>query len=142
MTHQIVYSSASSEKMPKSKLYQILRQARLGNAKRGVTGILVFADNTFFQVLEGQEDVVRSLMQKITPDKRHRDVKIIFEGQVAAPAFSSWEMAYVSTNAQEMAAWAGLRSTTTLDDTLDHLRSTPSHVPDILLKLIGAISEP
>jgi len=142
LIYQIVYSSLASEKMPKSKLYQILRHARLENGKRNVTGILVFADNMFFQVLEGEEDVVRSLMQKITPDKRHRDVKIIFEGLLAAPAFPSWEMAYVSTNAKEMAAWAGLRSTTTLDDTLAHLRSTPSHIPDVLLKLIGAISEP
>jgi len=128
--------------MPKSKLYQILRHARLENGKRNVTGILVFSDNMFFQVLEGDENVVRSLMQKITPDKRHLDVKIIFEGEVATPSFPSWEMAYVSTNAKEMATWAGLRNTTTIDETLAYLSSTPSQVPEVLIKMIGAISEP
>lgn len=142
MLYQMVYSSRANEVMPKSKLYQILREARLANAKRDVTGVLMFADGLFLQVLEGEEATLRALMTKIAADKRHKDIAILSEGTVPARAFPSWQMAYVTSSAREMAIWAGLRSTTTIENTMAHLSNAPGNVAGVLAKLVGALSEP
>lgn len=142
MLHQLVYSSVASESMPKSKLYKILHGARTANAIAGVTGLLVFAEGKFLQVLEGPKDTVSALMQKISADHRHENVQVIAEGAIDVRMFPSWEMAYVSTNARELATWAGLRNTTTIDETLARLTADPTRVPDVLQHLLGAIREP
>ena len=41
--------------MPKSKVYQILREARLANARRDVTGVPVFADELFIALTGGRK---------------------------------------------------------------------------------------
>jgi hypothetical protein len=128
--------------MPKSKLYKILHGARAANAIADVTGLLVFAEGKFLQVLEGPKSTVRSLMQKISADRRHANLQIISEGAINARIFPSWEMAYASTNARELATWAGLRNTTTVDETLARLTADPTRVPDVLQHLLGAIHEP
>jgi hypothetical protein len=142
MLYQLVYSSVATEAMPKSKLYKILHGARAANTIADVTGLLVFAEGKFLQVLEGPREIVRELMQKIAADQRHKDVRVIAERDVEDRIFSSWKMAYVSTNARELAAWAGLRSTTTIEETLACLTADPSRVPDILQHMLGAIREP
>lgn len=141
MLTQLVYTSVATERMPKSKLYKILVQARGNNKLLDVTGLLVFVDGTFLQVLEGKPEVVSSLLKKITADRRHKDVKVIFETGIEQRTFASWQMAYVSPSARELATWAGLRNTTTVEATLAALEEEPSRVPAVLLELLRAIPE-
>jgi len=39
--------------MARTDLEQMLTESRLRNVKRGITGVLVFSDGVFLQVLEG-----------------------------------------------------------------------------------------
>ena len=64
--YQIVYSSLASKKMLKSDLYIILRKARHNNKMRSVTGFLVYIEQSFFQVLEGEKNLVSELFKKIS----------------------------------------------------------------------------
>ncbi|MBT5841092.1 MAG: BLUF domain-containing protein, partial [Rhodospirillaceae bacterium] len=59
--HQLIYSSSPSKKVLKSHLYIILRQARKNNKIIGVTGLLIYSDEHFFQILEGEKEVVSEL---------------------------------------------------------------------------------
>ena len=141
MLVQLVYSSLATEPMPKSKLYKILVQARGNNKRADVTGLLVFVDGKFLQVLEGEADLVSQVLKKIAADTRHKDMKVISEKSIQQRTFASWQMAYASPSARELAAWAGLRDTTTIDGTLASLEQDPNRVSDILTKLLGAISD-
>jgi hypothetical protein len=141
MLVQLVYSSLATEPMPKSKLYKILVQARGNNKRADVTGLLVFVDGKFLQVLEGEADLVSQVLRKIAVDTRHKDMKVISEKSIQQRTFASWQMAYASPSARELAAWAGLRDTTTIDGTLASLEQDPNRVSDILTKLLGAISD-
>ena len=138
MLYQLVYSSLATEKMPKSKLYKILVQARSANASKDVTGLLVFVDGIFLQVLEGERDVVTALMKKIGSDPRHKDVKIISDSEVSTRTFATWRMAYVTPSPRELANWAGLHSTTTVEDTLATLQNEHGRVPSVLNSLLTA----
>lgn len=135
---QLIYSSMATEIMPKSKLYKILVQARTANALKDVTGLLVFVDGLFLQVLEGEREVVTALMKKIEGDPRHKDVKIISDSDVSSRTFAAWRMAYVTPSAKELATWAGLRNTTTVEATLGMLQSEPGRVPAVLGSLLTA----
>jgi hypothetical protein len=59
---QIYYISSATAPMSTSDLLQLLRQCRDNNASRSVTGMLLYANGTFLQVLEGPDQVIDDLV--------------------------------------------------------------------------------
>ena len=141
MLIQSVYTSAAIQPMPKSKLYKILVDSRVRNKLADVTGLLVYVDGTFLQVLEGEQEMVSDLLDKISKDPRHTDVKVVYKTGVERRTFNAWQMAYVSPSPKELASWAGLSNTTTLESTLKTLEIEPNRFHSVLSKLLLAIPE-
>jgi len=141
MPYQIMYSSQATESMAANGLEQILADARTGNEARGITGALVYVDGVFFQILEGEKDVVRNLMASIAHDSRHHSVKVFYEAEVETRVFHSWSMAYLNPTAEQMSAWAGLRGTDTIDELLADVHRDPHRVPKILVSVLKALAE-
>ena len=140
MPFQIMYSSQASAPMTVAGLEKILADARAGNQARNVTGALVYVDDVFFQILEGDEAVVRKLMASIASDTRHHSVKVFYEKEVDARAFESWRMAYVSPTAEEMSAWAGLPAATTVEQLRAEVDRDPGRVPRILVRVLKVLA--
>ena len=141
MLVQSVYSSVATELMPKSKLYKILVEARINNKLANVTGLLVFVDGKFLQVIEGDEGVVSKLLDKISKDRRHKNLNVVYKANIEQRTFASWQMAYVSPSPKELAAWAGLKNTTTLETTFATIQSEPNRFPALLRELLNAIPQ-
>lgn len=141
MPYQIMYSSQASAPMTVAGLEQILADARTGNQARDVTGALVYVDGVFFQILEGEKDVLRNLMASIERDARHRAVKVFYEAEVDVRAFESWRMAYLSPTAEQMATWAGLPGTTTVESLLSDVTRESHRVPEILVNILKAVAQ-
>ena len=139
MPYQIMYSSQATKPMTVTDLEKILTDARAGNQARNVTGVLVYVDGVFFQILEGDQAVVRNLMANIASDTRHQSVKVFYEAQVDVRAFDSWSMAYLGSTAQEMATWAGLPATATVEEVLADVNRDPDRVPRILINVLHAL---
>ena len=57
----LVYASSALQPFTKPELQALLEQARQKNAKLGVTGMLLYKDGNFMQVLEGEKETVRKL---------------------------------------------------------------------------------
>ena len=55
----------------------ILAAARPRNEAEGLTGALLAAPSGFAQVLEGPREVVEHAFQRISDDRRHRDVAML-----------------------------------------------------------------
>ena len=73
---------------------ELLDKAKRKNAQLGVTGMLLYDKGSFFQVLEGDPETVKSLIKTIQKDDRHDHVvKIIFE-PIEERDFSDWTMGY------------------------------------------------
>jgi len=140
MPYQIMYSSQATQPMTVAGLEEILVDARTGNEKRNVTGALIYVDGVFFQILEGEEAIVRELMASIARDTRHRSVKVFHEAPVDARAFQSWRMAYLSTTAEQMSKWAGLSGTATIETLLADIARDPSRAPRILVNILQALA--
>ncbi|MEM8877203.1 MAG: BLUF domain-containing protein [Pseudomonadota bacterium] len=65
----------------------ILSQARANNNERGITGMLVYADDYFIQVIEGSRGVVSALLGRIMADERHQSVNIVHANPVSSRIF-------------------------------------------------------
>ena len=76
----------------------IFTTARSTNKKLGITGALLLTDDTFVQVLEGEESAVRGLLARIEADPRHDDVVVLEAGDVGSRVFDRWAMARVSVD--------------------------------------------
>jgi hypothetical protein len=72
----------------------ILVSARRNNSRRGVTGALIFSDGCFAQVLEGAQEDVEEVFEKIQCDIRHCEVTIMHAHPVEARSFGEWSMAF------------------------------------------------
>jgi hypothetical protein len=139
MPYQIMYSSQATEPMAAPELEKILSDARAGNEARNVTGVLVYVDGVFFQILEGDQAVLRNLIANIARDTRHRSVKVFHEAQVDVRAFESWSMAYLAPTAQEISTWAGLPATATVEEVLAEVNRYPERVPRTLITALKVL---
>ena len=90
---QLAYKSAASDALTEDGLKEILRQARSNNDDLDVTGLLLYAQGEFFQVLEGPESAVRDLYDTIRQDPRHSHIETLHSTQVAERTFPEWKMA-------------------------------------------------
>jgi hypothetical protein len=75
---------------------RILMQSRKNNPKKEVGGVLYFSNNYFFQCLEGEQDAVNTLYQKISNDPRHTNIQTLSVKRIDKRLFSNWSMKYVA----------------------------------------------
>ena len=140
MIYQMIYSSQAKTPMSIAGLEEILVDARAGNEKRQVTGVLVYVDGVFLQILEGEEAVIRGLVQSISADSRHTDLKVFYEREVSDRTFPDWRMAYLSATPQQMAVWAGLEGTApSIESVLEGIQRNPRNVPQVVERLLRAL---
>ena len=67
----LVYVSSAVKLFSDEELVQLLEASRENNSKIGVTGMLLYKEGNFMQLIEGPEESVRSLHAKISIDPRH-----------------------------------------------------------------------
>lgn len=74
----------------------LVEQCRLHNMLSGLTGVLLYEDNTFMQILEGEPEVVDAVFRKIQRDPRHRYVTELHALEADSRLFGKWPMAFMS----------------------------------------------
>ena len=95
---QLIYASAATRTMDQDELAEILEKARLNNALKGISGMLVYHGGSFLQILEGPDAAVEALFDKISKDPRHTKMKLIFRGEIEEKEFDDWSMGFVNTS--------------------------------------------
>lgn len=107
MIHHLIYLSQATIPFDEAQLAYLLAQARQYNAAHELTGILLYGNDQFFQVLEGEAAAVHALYAHICQDSRHRNVMTYADKPIAARAFTDWSMAYHSLPPQQFLEFAG-----------------------------------
>lgn len=92
---QLVYASAAAVPFEDDELQQLLSVARRNNEAFDVSGVLLFKDQTFLQVLEGKRDAVHELYTKIERDPRHNNVLLLAKSEIEERNFADWKMGFV-----------------------------------------------
>jgi class 3 adenylate cyclase len=90
---RIMYISTTTRPLRPDEVDEITRVCQQNNAKVGVTGILISAQEFFFQILEGLETDVDQVMGRIKKDHRHAGLLILkAEHEVSDRLFPDWSM--------------------------------------------------
>ncbi len=78
---QLLYVSRLAPGCNWEVVKEIVAAARRQNPVHGITGALLFDGERFCQLIEGEEAPVRALLQNISVDARHTDVRVLFADQ-------------------------------------------------------------
>lgn len=103
-----MYISEATDDFKKEMLSDILETARKFNKEKGITGLLLYTNETFIQNLEGSKEDVMNLYLKIKQDKRHCSVFEIYSEELEERNFENWSMGYKVPEGIELEEIEGL----------------------------------
>lgn len=92
---EATFSAKPVEQGVEPNVARILMASRRNNSKSEIVGGLYYGDDRFFQYLEGEQDAVRALYDRIAEDDRHRNVVTLLEEPITTRSFTNWSMKYV-----------------------------------------------
>lgn len=123
----LVYSSHTASGLEESDLPALLEQCRANNERLGLTGILLFRNGRFLQLLEGPEAVLRERMDIISADPRHAGLRVLLSEKPEQRLFPSWTMAYEAITDSMAVELPGYRTTfEDLDTDVDSSATLPA----------------
>ena len=105
--HYELYVSSATQPFSKAELVDLLELSRLNNKKLGLTGMLLYKDGNFMQVLEGEESVIQPLMNSIERDPRHRGILRLLKGETEHRQFPDWAMGFRDLSSMDVAGLEG-----------------------------------
>ena len=92
MLETIVYISAATSDFREDDLDAMLATARRNNGASGITGMLLYAEGAFIQVLEGETEALDTTMERIRRNPLHRHILEIHRAEISERSFSGWAM--------------------------------------------------
>jgi len=84
---RMIYFSGETRRLNQAELVELLTLSRERNVAAGITGILVYKEGIYIQVLEGDETAVRRLYKGIQLDPRYTRVLTISEEEASHREF-------------------------------------------------------
>ncbi len=100
----LVYVSSATRILSQDELQALLEQARARNHERGITGLLLFCEGNFMQVLEGRRAWVNEVYECIGRDPRHNHLIKLASEPIPRRDFSGWDMAHGAATPPEFLA--------------------------------------
>ncbi len=99
MLFQLAYVSLSRVPLNETTLSDILESSQRNNARDEITGILMYHDEIFFQVLEGDRSAVeKCYYERISHDPRHTSLSLMWADAFESRTFMDWAMGYVGAD--------------------------------------------
>lgn len=100
LMYRLIYVSSARRPFADQELEELLQKSRQNNIASKITGLLLYRDGMFMQILEGSEQSVLTLLAKIKSDSRHHSLKVVIGGQAPRREFSDWSMAFKKLDAE------------------------------------------
>lgn len=93
--YHLLYVSEAPDSLNYSDLLEILKVARDFNGKNQISGVLIYRDGFFIQLLEGNKTKIDQLMNNIKKDPRNHSLRILIESESPERIFGEWSMAFI-----------------------------------------------
>ena len=113
--YHLGYVSTEALKFSEEALVALLSEARNANADRDVTGLLLYREGSFYQVLEGSESAVMATFHDIEGDSRHKEVRGLFDGETDARELADWQMGFLNLDGVDVDTLSGFSDFMTRD---------------------------
>ncbi len=99
MTHRAVaYTSTAVAGLTPADLDHLLVDARARNRMEGVTGVLLYDGQRFFQYFEGPDAGVERIYARIRGSRMHVELDVLQDGPVQQLHFMQWHMGCTRTD--------------------------------------------
>ncbi|WP_052733003.1 BLUF domain-containing protein [Hymenobacter terrenus] len=105
--HQLIYMSQATQPFSDDDLVALLRQSRQWNEEQNITGVLLYGNKQFVQVLEADVPALCDLYGKLLRDPRHQTVTRLAYGPIAVRRFAQWSMGFHTASATQLAEIQG-----------------------------------
>ncbi len=93
MQHSICYLSKANP-LSESELESLFKYIKHINPILDITGVLLYNNNFFLQVLEGDKETITQLFSKIRKDKRHKQILMIFDQKIEIRIFQKYDVKF------------------------------------------------
>ena len=90
----LVYVSSATKLFSEPELVNLLEKARENNLRSGITGMLLYSNGNFIQVIEGEKLPVLALHEKIQTDPRHTNILTLLQRPITERMFDNWSMGF------------------------------------------------
>jgi hypothetical protein len=94
----LIYASDVSPKFQEHEIPDLLKVIRPANARRAITGMLLFSGTSFLQVIEGDPANVDDLFARIALDPRHVKVTKVVRESIQGRLFGDWYMDFATVD--------------------------------------------
>jgi hypothetical protein len=96
MLIEFIYTSTASEVFKWTDLEILRHECENRNEIEQITGMLLYDGSHFMQVLEGEEETVLALFEKIKADPRHKNVEALINNPLDERNFQYWAMGLIT----------------------------------------------
>ncbi len=132
--YELAYVSDAVQHMEQEELDQLLEQARNHNHEHAISGMLLYAEGAFIQVLEGEREPVRALYHHICADSRHTHAQVLHEGPINKRSFPDWKMGFRRLDAKAIQRRPGFTNLLQANSPArDAFRLHPNHSHQLLM---------
>jgi hypothetical protein len=94
---------------------------------------LIYGNGTFLQSIEGEDDSVKALLEKISQDPRHRGFKVLRRDMISERLYGDWSMRFERLTEESLRKVPGLREFALKKFNRDYL-DTHVEVAELLLE--------
>jgi hypothetical protein len=101
MLKTICYISDSRESESIENVKRIYDKAKQNNSKRNITGILIYQNGNYLQVLEGDEKYVDLTFSKIKFDPRHKNIIKVINNSIEQRIFEDYNFGFSVVKSSE-----------------------------------------
>jgi hypothetical protein len=109
MLYHILYKSQAIKLITIEQLKAILVVSRKRNASRSITGVLLYKEGNFMQLLEGDIADVNAIYASILKDPRHKSIQLLSHGAMEQRNFPNWSMGLCFVNTCDFEDIPGFR---------------------------------
>jgi len=100
----ISYISNAVSGLTSDDIETLMVDTKLFNNQHNIRGILIYVDQTFSQIIEGEYDKTMSLFKRIEKDNRHYNVLKMLETKSTQRKFERFNGNYITYNSQQASA--------------------------------------
>lgn len=87
---ELSYLSEAISDMSFLGLMRLLESARAFNQQNGISGILLYDNQQFGQIIEGERASVMKAWKRIQEDKRHHRIELLEIREISERSFPDW----------------------------------------------------
>jgi hypothetical protein len=91
---QLIYISSTTDELPDFELESILESSVRHNYSHDITGLLIYSNGSFLQVIEGSEKAVDETYERIYRDSRHHNITLISRKPIHERVFPACKMEF------------------------------------------------